>query len=91
MDVTIPRRKLAEVLKEIGRLSKKYNLPLICSNILSVFSPEYPILLAYLKLKFRKYLFYRFEENQFRIFWNNGAEDFCFTKSSGLDLYFSRA
>ncbi len=27
MDGTIPRRKLAEVLKEIGRLSKKYNLP----------------------------------------------------------------
>ena len=27
MDGTIPRGKLAEVLKEIGRLSKKYNLP----------------------------------------------------------------
>ena len=27
MDGTIPRRKLAQVLKEIGRLSKKYNLP----------------------------------------------------------------
>jgi len=27
MDGTIPRRKLAEVLTEIGRLSKKYNLP----------------------------------------------------------------
>jgi len=27
MDGTIPRRKLAEVLKEIGRLSKKYKLP----------------------------------------------------------------
>ena len=27
MDGTIPRRKLAEVLKEIYRLSKKYNLP----------------------------------------------------------------
>ena len=27
MDGTIPRSKLAEVLKEIGRLSKKYNLP----------------------------------------------------------------
>ena len=27
MDGTIPRKKLAETLKEIGRLSKKYNLP----------------------------------------------------------------
>ena len=27
MDGTIPRGKLAEVLKEIRRLSKKYNLP----------------------------------------------------------------
>lgn len=27
MDGTIPRGKLAQVLKEIGRLSKKYNLP----------------------------------------------------------------
>ena len=27
MDGTIPRRKLSEVLKEIGKLSKKYNLP----------------------------------------------------------------
>ena len=27
MDGTIPRGKLAEVLKEIKRLSKKYNLP----------------------------------------------------------------
>ena len=27
MDGTIPRRKLAQVLKEISRLSKKYNLP----------------------------------------------------------------
>ena len=27
MDGTIPRGKLAEVLREIGRLSKKYNLP----------------------------------------------------------------
>ncbi len=27
MDGTIPRKKLAEVLKEIGRLSKKYDLP----------------------------------------------------------------
>ena len=27
MDGTIPRGKLANVLKEIGRLSKKYNLP----------------------------------------------------------------
>ena len=27
MDGTIPRNKLADVLKEIGRLSKKYNLP----------------------------------------------------------------
>ena len=44
-----------------------------------------------IKNLYPKYLFYRFEENQFCIFWNNGAEDFCFTKSSGLDLYFSRA
>ena len=27
MDGTIPRKKLAELLREIGRLSKKYNLP----------------------------------------------------------------